>query len=102
LTELNTHSIHPDWHLSSDYTPFSVFIAIAEENIKSFKFSITKNSNEEIKFIKDISRTIKSINVSDLSNSCKLEEVTNFLVSRIELTWKVNLKQVKITKHSKS
>jgi len=102
LTELNTHFIHPDWHLSLDHTSLSVFIAIAEKNIKSFKFSIAKNSNEEISFIKDVSHTIKSIDISDLSDSCKLEEVTNFLTSRIELTWKVNLKQVKITKHSKS
>jgi len=61
-----------------------------------------KNSNEEISFIKDISCTIKNIDVLDLSDSCKLEEVTDLLTSRIELTWKANLKQVKITKHSKS
>ena len=101
-TELNTHSIHPDWYLSSDYAPLSASISIAEENIESFKFSIAKNSDEEISFIKDISRAIKSIDVSDFSNSCKLEEVTNSLASRIELTWKVNSKQVKITKYSKS
>jgi len=97
-TELNTHSIHPDWCLFSDHAPLSV----SEENIESFKFSIAKNNNEEISFIKDVSHAIKSINVLDLSDSCKLEEVTNSLASRIELTWKVNLKQVKITKHSKS
>jgi len=101
-TELNTHSIHPDWHLSSDHTPLSVSITIAKENIESFKFSIAKNSDEEISFIKNISHAIKSIDVLDLSDSCKLKEVTNSLASRIELTWKVNSKQVKITKHFKS
>ena len=102
LTELNTHSIHPDWYLSSNYASLSVSIAIAEENIVSFRTSIMKNSNKEISFIKDISYTIKSIDVLDLSDFCKLKEVTDSLASRIELIWKANLKQVKITKHSKS
>jgi len=102
LTELNTHSIHPDWCFFLDHVPLSVFIAVTEENIESFKFSIAKNSDEEISFIKDVSYAIKSINVLNLSDSCKLEEVTNSLTSRIELIWKVNLKQVKITKHSKN
>ena len=93
---------HPDWCLSLNHASFSVSIAIAEENIVSFKTSIMKNSNEKISFIKDISCTIKSIDVLDLSDSCKLEEVTDSLASRIELIWKANLKQVKITKHSKS
>ena len=101
-TELNTHSIHPDWCLSSNHASLSVSIAIAEENIVSFRTSIMKNSNKEISFIKDISCTIKSIDVLDLSDFCKLEEVTDSLASRIELIWKANLKQVKITKHSKS
>ena len=92
LTELNNYSIHPDLCLSLDYAPLSVSIAIAEENIVSFKYSIAKNSKEEISFIKDVSCTIKSINISDLSNSNKLEEATNSLVSRIEYIWKANSK----------
>ena len=47
LTELNNHSIHPDWRLFSDHAPLTVSIPIAEENIVSSKFSIAKNSEEE-------------------------------------------------------
>ena len=47
LTELNNHSIHPDWQLFSDHAPLTVSIPIAEENIVSSKFSIAKNSKEE-------------------------------------------------------
>jgi len=92
--EINTHYIHPDLCLSSDHAPLSVTIAIKEENIDSFKSSIAKNSKEEKKFIKDVSVAIKNINISDLSNHSKIEEVTNLLASRIEFAWKMNAKRV--------
>ena len=102
LTELNNHFIHPDLQLSLDYVLLSVLIAITEEDIISFKYSIAKNSEEEISFIKDISCTIKSINISNLSDSNKLEKATISLASRIDHIWKSNSKWVKITKCSKS
>ena len=101
-TEINTHSIHSDLHLSSDHAPLSVMIAIEEENIDLFKFSIAKNSEEEKKFIKDVSVAIKNTNISDLSDHSKIEEVTNLLASRIKVAWKINAKQVQIMKYSKS
>jgi len=101
-TEINTHSIHPDLCLLSDHTPLSVTIAIKEENINLFKSSIAKNSKEEKNFVKDVSVAIKNINISDLSDHSKIEEITNSLASRIEFAWKMNAKQVRITKHSKS
>jgi len=90
--ELNNHSINPDWHLSSDHAPLTVTIPITEENIVSSKFSIAKNSEEEESFINDVSYAIKNINVGDLSNSNKLEVVTNMLASKIENTWRANSK----------
>jgi len=88
--------------LSLDYAPLTVSIAINEENIDSFRFSIVKNSKEEASFIKEVSYAIKSIDITDVSNSNKLEEVTNSLISKIEDTWKMNQKQVNIMKHFKS
>ena len=93
-TEINTHSIHPDLRLSSDHTSLSVTIAIKEENIDLFKSSIAKNSEEEKNFIKDVSVAIKNIDISDLSDHSKIEEVTNSLASRIKFAWKTNAKQV--------
>ena len=84
LTNLNNHSIYPDWHLSLDHALLTVSISIAEENIISLKFSIVKNSEEEVSFIKDVSYTIKSIDIANLSDTNKLEEVTNTLASKIE------------------
>jgi len=78
--ELNNHSIHPEWQLSSDHAPITVLIPIAKENIITSKFSIAKNSKEEENFTKDVSYIIKNIDVSDLSDSNKLEDATNSLV----------------------
>ena len=100
--ELNNHSIHPDLWLSSDYVLLTVSIDIIEENIILFKHSIAKNSEEKSSFIKDISHAIKNINISNLSDSNKLEEATISLASSIDHTWKANLKWVKIMKWSKS
>jgi len=102
LTELNNHSIHPDWQLSSDYTPLTVTIPIVEENIITSKFSIAKNSKEEESFIKDISYAIKNININDLSNINKLKFVTNILAFKIENIWRASSKQVNITRWPKS
>ena len=101
-TELNNHQIHPDLHLSLDYAPLSVMIAIEDENINEVKYSIAKNSEEEVNFIKKVLFAIKKIDISDLSNISKLEEVVNLLASSINYVWNKNSKHVKITKHSKS
>ena len=91
-TEINNYSIHPDLCLSSNHTPLLVTIAIKEESIDLFKSSIAKNSKEEKNFIKDILLAIKNIDISDLSNCSKIEEVTNSLASRIKFAWKTNAK----------
>ena len=67
-------------------------IAIKKENIDLFKSSIAKNSEEEKNFVKDVSVTIKNIDISDLSDHGKIEEITNSLASRIEFAWKTNTK----------
>jgi len=86
LTELNNHRIHPDLRLFSDHTPLSITIVIEDENINEVKYSITKNSEEEANFVKEVLFAIKKINISDLSNISKLEEVVNSLTSSINST----------------
>ena len=101
-TELNNHQIHPDLHLSLDHAPLSVTIAIEYKNINEVKYSIAKNSKKEANFIKEVSIAIKKIDILDLSNISKLEEVVNSLASSINSTWNKNSKHIKIMKHSKS
>jgi len=98
----NSHFILPDSRLSLDYTLLIIMINIAEEYIDSFKFSIAKNSEEESRFIREVTYAIKSINTDDLVNSFKLEETTTLLASTIDCTWKANSKRIKITKQFKS
>jgi len=84
LIELNNYSIHPDWQLTSEHAPLTISILIAETNINSSKLSITKNSEEKALFIKDISSIIKNLDVSDISDINKLENVVNTLASNTE------------------
>ena len=101
-SELNNHSIYPDWWLTSDHTPITVSIPIVEENINSYKFSIAKNSEEETSFIKDVLFIIKNLDVSNLSDINKLEDVVNTFASYTECIWGKNSKLINIIRHSKS
>jgi len=85
-SKLNNHLIHPNWCLMSDHTLLIVTILIVKENINLTRFSIAKNSKEETLFIKDVSSLIRNLNVSNLSNIDRLENVVNLLASNIECT----------------
>ena len=100
-TKLNNHSIHSDWHLSSDHAPFTVTIPITKEYIISSKLSIPKKSKEEAAFVKEATVVIKNLNTSNLTDNVKLENLVNLFRSRIKQAWKKNTKQTRITKHSK-
>ena len=82
--ELNNHSIHPDLCLISDHTPLTVSIPIAKENVNSSKLSISKNSNEEITFVNEVTTIIKNLNTSNLTDCNKLEDIVNLLASNIK------------------
>ena len=82
--ELNNHSIHPDWHLSSNHAPLTIFILIAEKNIILSRLLILKNSEEEAVFVKEATVIIKNLNISNLTDHDKLEDIVNLLKSKIE------------------
>jgi len=90
--ELNSHFILPDSRLSSDHAPLIVIIDITKEYIDLFKFSIAKNSEEEFRFIEEVTHAIKSISTDNLFNFFKLEETTTSLVSTVDCAWKANFK----------
>ena len=100
-SELNNHLIHLEWHLISNHTPLTISIPIVEENINMTKFSIAKNSKEEMAFIKDIITSIKNLDISNLSNNKSLEDIVNSFAFHIEHAWEKNSKQLNITRHSK-
>jgi len=100
--ELDYHSIHPEWHLSSDHALLTITIPIIEEHVNSSKYSIGKGSEEEVSFIKDVSVIFRNLNTSNISDSTSLDKIVNDLAQEIKYTWKKHLKIVKISKHSKS
>jgi len=99
--ELNNHSIYSNWHLSSNHVPLTISIPVAEENIISFRLLIPKNSEEKAAFVKEATVIIKNLNTSNLIDHDKLEDIVNLLELKIEQAWAKNVKQTRITKHSK-
>ena len=100
-TKLNNHSIHPNWRLLSDHTSLTVTIPISEEYITLSRLSIPKKSEEEAVFVKEAIAIIKNLDISNLTDSVKPENILNLFRSRIEQAWVKNAKQTRITKHSK-
>ena len=75
---------------------------MSEEIINTCKRTIIKNSIEKELFIKDITDSIKSLDILNLSDIPFLEKVINNLAKNIDNTQTKNSKLTNITKHSKS
>jgi len=100
-TELNNHLIYPNWHLSSNYALLTITIPITEEFITSSKLSILKESKEEVTFVKEASVIIRTLDISNLTDNVKLENLVNLFGLRINWAWEKNAKCIRIMKHSK-
>ena len=100
-SELNCHSIHLSWRLTSDHAPLTVTIPIKEEYIITSKLSLSKDSEEEEKFIKEVTWVFKSLNNTIIQDQESLENVIDLLAASIEQAWNANARRVKITKHFK-
>ena len=100
-TELNYHSIHPDWWLTSDHTLLSVTVPIVDEIINTSKLSIQQNSEQETAFIREVISGIKNLNTLNTSNKECLENTVDNLNSLVNQAWNKNAKQTRITRHSK-
>ena len=101
-SELNMHSIHLEWHLTSNYAPLTVTIPIVEKYIANRKRSITKNSKEEEEFIKKVITAFSKLDMSNISDVPKLEEAILAFANIVDYSWMKHLKLTNITKHSKS
>jgi len=93
--EFSWHHIHPEWRLSSDHAPITIYVSIQEERILHSQYLLAKGSDEEIQFI-------KNVNMFSFQNAENLEEIVQLLISKIEKSWQRNSKPVKITRHSKA
>jgi len=79
-----------------------VKILILEEHIQTRKRTIIKGSEEEFKFIANITNLIKSLNTIHISNKENLEHIVQEFVHNTDEIWFKHSKIVNITKHLKS
>ena len=101
-SELNTHCIHPEWHLTSDHAPLMITISITKKHIDMYKRIITKNSKEEHMFIKEVIISFAKLDILSISNIPDLEEVVSDFADIVQHTWMKYLKLINITRHSKT
>jgi len=99
--EHNNHFIYLEWHLTSDYTPLSVDIAIFKENIQTKKHIIIKDSKEENNFVSDLIEANKGLNIDDIQSKEGLKHIVQTFTDFMERIWYKHLKIVNITKYSK-
>ena len=99
--ELDKHSILPNSRLSSDHVPLSIDIPIFDEIIHTSKLTIAPKSKQETGFIKDVISNFKSLDISNIEDIVKLDQIVNQLGSIVEQSWFKNAKKSRISKHSK-
>jgi len=102
LSELDNHSIHPDWCLTSSHAPLTIMIPIIEENLNSRKQSIIKDSEEKELFIKNIIASIRNLDTSNVLNILYLEKTIDIFANIVDNTWVKNSNIINIMKHLKS
>jgi len=100
-SEINQHSIHPEWQLTSNHAPLSIAIPIVDEIINTSKLLIQQKSEQEIAFIEEVILSFKNFDTSNIANKECLKYMVNNLDSIVNRAWNKNAKQMRITKHSK-
>ena len=101
-SEMNTHIIHPKQHLISDHAPLTITIPIVEEQITTCKRTITKNSEEENEFVKEVIAMFSKLDMSNILDTPKLEKVVSDFADIVDCTWMKYSKLINIIKWSKS
>jgi len=81
--DVNQHSIHPDWHLTSDHAPLSITISIVDEVVNTSKLSIQQNSEQEITFVEEVILIFKNLDTSNITDKECLENTVNNLDSLV-------------------
>jgi len=76
---INQHSIHPDWYLTSDHAPLSITISIIDKVINTSKLLIQQNSEQEITFVEEVILIFKNLDMSNIIDKDCLENTVNNL-----------------------
>lgn len=102
LSKLNNYSIYPNWQLTLDYAPLTIIIPIIKKYVNTTKQLIIKDSKEEVSFVKEVTTSVRNLNMSNLLDITSLERVINKFASTINNTWEMNSKIINVSKHFKS
>jgi len=97
----NKYTLNPNICLPSDYVPLIIDIGIKEENIDIIFQAIRKNSEEEEVFIKDIIKSVRNIDTSDLKSQEDIQRCVTNLTTIFKVVWFIHSTTKCITKHSK-
>jgi len=100
-SKINQHSIHPDWHLTSDHTPLTIVIPIKDKIISTSKLLIQQKSKVENVFLEEVILSFKNFDTSNITSKKVPEHMVNKLNSIVGQAWNKNAKRSRITKHSK-
>ena len=84
-----------------DYASLTVKILIFEKYIQFRKQTIIKNSDEESKFISDITNLVKSLNTIHIDSIEDLESTVQKFIDCTDEIWLKHSKMVNITRHLK-
>jgi len=101
-SKMDNHTIHSDWRLTSDHAPLTIVIPIMEEHIQTKKCTIVKNSDEEYTFVKELTKALRNINMSDITDIDHLDSIVTDFASLVENIWAKYSKIINIMVHSKS
>ena len=82
-SDINQHSIHLDWYLTSDHAPLSIIIFIIDEVVNTSKLSIQQNSKQEIIFVEEVILIFKNLDMSNITNKKCLKNMVNNLDSLV-------------------
>ena len=86
----------------SDHVLLTIIISIIKESINTTKYSIIKDNEEKVFFIKNITIFIRNLSTFNLLDITSLDRVVNKFANMVNNTWEKNSKIINIMKHSKS
>jgi len=99
--EFDTHIILLDLQSPSNHALLVVNIIVRKEFIQDKRRTIVKNSEEEARFIKELTSRVRHIDMTNISDCKTLERTTQEFIAITEKLWIKYSKCVNITKYSK-
>jgi len=97
----NKHILKLEIHLPSDYVPLFIEVSIKEENTDFTFQALKKDSDNEIAFVNDIIKGVKSIDTLNLKNQEDILRCVAAFSSTVKDAWSTHSMTKRITKHSK-